>query len=337
MFMKRCRIRISRLAASARLIFPGLTLSATIALAASYLSEHYGGPAMLFALLLGIAFNYLAESATTGPGIRFSSQSVLRIGVALLGARITWGEVSDLGLETVALIVGGVFITLTFGFVIARLLKLPRDFAILTAGAVAICGASAALAISSIMANEKNSERHTIVTVVGVTTLSTLAMMTYPLLTAALDLSDQAAGIFIGATIHDVAQVMGAGYTISAEAGDTAAIVKLLRVSCLLPVVVAVGFIMRRSAKTGDRRTPLLPLFLVAFVALVAINSAGLLSEELTSSIRLISQWCLLCGVSALGVRTSLGELATIGPRPLLAMVLQTLLLAGFVIAALLL
>ena len=105
---------------------------------------------MLFALLLGIAFNYLAESTTTGPGIRFSSRNVLRFGIALLGARITWGEVEKLGLETVGMVVGGVVITLVIGTIIARMLKLPRDFAILSAGAVAICGASAALAISSV-------------------------------------------------------------------------------------------------------------------------------------------------------------------------------------------
>jgi len=85
--------------ASARTIFPGLTLSATIALAAAYLSEHYGGPAMLFALLLGIAFNYLSENTTTGPGIRFSSRNILRIGIALLGARITWGEVQNFSMR----------------------------------------------------------------------------------------------------------------------------------------------------------------------------------------------------------------------------------------------
>lgn len=104
-----------------------------------------------------------------------------------------------------------------------------------------------------------------------------------------------------------------------------------------LPMVVAVGFIMRRSASSGNRLTPLLPLFLVAFAALVAINSFDFLSVELASTTRTVSQWCLLCGISALGIRTSLGELATIGPQPLLTMVLQTLLLAAFVVAALLL
>lgn len=335
--MKRLEAQWERLVAQARLIFPGLTLSATIALAASYLSEHYGGPAMLFALLLGIAFNYLAESTTTGPGIRFSSRNILRIGVALLGARITWGEVENLGLETVGMIVGGVVITLVIGTVIARMLKLPRDFAILSAGAVAICGASAALAISSVLAHNDESERNTITTVIGVTTLSTLAMMVYPLLATWLGFDDKAAGIFIGATIHDVAQVVGAGYTISTEAGDTSTIVKLLRVSCLLPAVVAIGFATRRSRTATTQSVPLLPMFLVAFVVLVAANSFGYIGPDLASSLGTISRWCLLCAVSALGIRTSIGSLAVVGPRPLIAMVLQTVLLAAFVIIALLL
>ncbi len=324
------------MAAKTRLVFPGVTLSATIALAAAYLSEHYGGPAMLFALLLGIAFNYLADSTTTGPGIRFSSRNILRIGVALLGARITWGEVQNLGIETAALVIGGVIITLTIGTLIARMLKLPRGFAILSAGAVAICGASAALAISSVLANNDETERHTITTVIGVTTLSTLAMMIYPLLATTFAFDDKAAGIFIGATIHDVAQVVGAGYTISTDAGDTATIVKLLRVSCLLPAVVAIGFATRRARKANAQPVPLLPLFLVAFMLLVAANSFGLVGPDLAATLSTISRWCLLCAVSALGIRTSIGSLAVVGPRPLIAMVLQTLLLAAFVTVTLL-
>jgi uncharacterized integral membrane protein (TIGR00698 family) len=323
------------LGAQVRLVFPGITLSATIALAAAYLSEHYGGPAMLFALLLGIAFNYLADSTTTGPGIRFSSRNILRVGVALLGARITWGEVQNLGIEIVALVIGGVIVTLTVGTVIARMLKLPRSFAILSAGAVAICGASAALAISSVLANNDDTERHTITTVIGVTTLSTLAMMIYPLLATIFELDDRSAGIFIGATIHDVAQVVGAGYTISTEAGDTGTIVKLLRVSCLLPAVVAIGFATRRARKANAQRVPLLPMFLVAFMLLVAANSFGLVGPDLAATLSTISRWCLLCAVSALGIRTSIGSLAVVGPRPLIAMVLQTILLAVFVVAGL--
>jgi len=332
----RVRENYDNLVANTRLMLPGITLSATIALAAAYLSEHYGGPAMLFALLLGIAFNYLAESPATSPGIRFSSRNILRIGVALLGARITWGEVESLGIETAGMVVGGVIITLAIGTVIARMLKLPRDFAILSAGAVAICGASAALAIASVLGSSKDSERHTILTVVGVTTLSTLAMMVYPLLATALGFDDKAAGIFIGATIHDVAQVVGAGYTISTEAGDTSTIVKLLRVSCLLPAVVAIGFATRHSRDVHTKNVPLLPLFLVAFMVLVAANSFGWIGEDVVATLSTISRWCLLCAVSALGIRTSIGSLAVVGPRPLIAMVLQTVLLAAFVIAGLL-
>lgn len=334
--MNKYRDKWSAINANARSIFPGLTLSATIALAAAYLSEHYGGPAMLFALLLGIAFNYLAESTTTGPGIHFSSRNILRIGIALLGARITWGEVQHLGFETVGLVIGGVVVTLTIGTIIARMLKLPRDFAILSAGAVAICGASAALAISSVLARNDETERHTILTVIGVTTLSTLAMMIYPLLATWFEFDDRSAGIFIGATIHDVAQVIGAGYTISTEAGDTATVVKLLRVSCLLPAVVAIGYVTRRSRPANAQRVPLLPMFLVAFMVLVAVNSFGLIRPDLAAAMSTISRWCLLCAVSALGIRTSIGSLAVVGPHPLIAMVLQTVLLAGFVVTLLL-
>jgi len=234
------------------------------------------------------------------------------------------------------MVVGGVIITLVIGTVIARMLKLPRDFAILSAGAVAICGASAALAIASVLGSSKDSERHTILTVVGVTTLSTLAMMVYPLLATVLGFDDKTAGIFIGATIHDVAQVVGAGYTISPEAGDTSTIVKLLRVSCLLPAVVAIGFATRHSRDVHTKNVPVLPIFLVAFMVLVAVNSFGWIGEDVVATLSTISRWCLLCAVSALGIRTSIGSLAVVGPRPLIAMVLQTVLLAAFVIAGLL-
>lgn len=329
--------QLQKLILDVRILTPGVLLAAVIALAASYLSDHYGGPAMLFALLLGMAFNYLAESATTGPGVRFCSRSILRFGVALLGTRITWAEVQGLGIETVWLVVAAVATTVVLGSLIARLIGLQRNFAILTAGAVAICGASAALAISSVLKSDKDSERHTITTVIGITTLSTIAMMVYPLLSALMELDDKSAGIFIGATVHDVAQVVGAGYSISTEAGDTSAVVKLLRVSCLLPVVAIVGFMSRETGTSGEQRPPLLPFFLIAFAGLVLVNSLGWINPGVASTARGLSSWCLLTAVSALGVRTSLGELAAVGPRPLLALVSQTLLIAVIVAGAILL
>ncbi len=325
---------MGRAAAWIRTIAPGMALAAVIALAAQYLAEHYGGPAMLFALLIGMAFNGLAATEQAEPGIAFSAKTVLRLGVALLGVRITLGEIADLGLMTIALIVSGVTITILLGGVLGRAFGLTRDHAILSAGAVAICGASAALAIAAVLPRHGNAERNCILTVIGVTTLSTLAMMAYPLLPALLGYGDTQAGIFLGATIHDVAQVVGAGYTISPEAGETATVVKLLRVACLTPAVLLIGLAFRAQTKeSGLKRPPLVPWFLAAFLILAALNSTGLLPVLVKTGVSEVSQWALLTAVAALGVRTSLRELAAVGPRPLLAMVAQTLLLALFVLA----
>ncbi|MBT6210776.1 MAG: putative sulfate exporter family transporter, partial [Woeseia sp.] len=114
-----------------RPLIPGTLVSATIALAASYLADHYGAPAMLMALLLGMAFNFLRENDKTIPGIVFCSKTVLRIGVVLLGVRITFGEIGSLGIETVVIVVSGVFTTLSVGYLISRLLGLSPQFSIL--------------------------------------------------------------------------------------------------------------------------------------------------------------------------------------------------------------
>ncbi|MEO1406320.1 MAG: putative sulfate exporter family transporter, partial [Pseudomonadota bacterium] len=296
---------------------PGLLLATTIAMAAMLVNERYGGPVMLYALLLGIAFSFLSDHSRLAPGINFTARQVLRVGVALLGVRITMGDVASLGLPTVALVVSGIAITIGIGSWIGRAFGLKADHAILSAGAVAICGASAALAISAVLPRNKTSECNTILTVIGVTALSTIAMVIYPFIAGAMDLSDREAGIFIGATIHDVAQVVGAGYTISDEAGDTATIVKLMRVACLVPVICFIGLMMRGE---GDQKAhpaaPLLPMFLIAFVALMVINSAGLVPMAVQSGLSEASRWALIAAVAALGVKTSLSDLFKVGPNP---------------------
>ena len=239
-------------------VYPGVLVAGTIALASTWLAQHYTAPVMLFALLFGMAFHFLHEEGRCVAGIEFASRSVLRLGVGLLGVRITLGQIASLGPWPVATVIVGVTTTILFGFLLARRLGLSSMFGVLSGGAVAICGASAALAIASVLPRSDTRERDTILTVVSVTALSTLAMILYPVFAASIGLDHRQAGVFIGGTIHDVAQVVGAGYTISNETGDIATYVKLLRVAMLLPAVFAISFLYARSGGHGEgaRATP---------------------------------------------------------------------------------
>ena len=196
---------------SASIVLPGLLASLVVGLAASFLSEHYSAPTMLFALLLGMSLNFVADDQRAMPGIAFSARTLLRIGVALLGFRIVLGDILALGPRAIILLILAVLSTLLFGYLVARLTGRGKHFGALSGGAVGICGASAALAIAAILPKSDKQERETAFVVVGVTALSTLAMIVYPLISAAVALTDVQAGVFIGATIHDVAQVVGAG------------------------------------------------------------------------------------------------------------------------------
>ncbi len=318
-------------------LFPGVAISMTVGFAASFLSQHYGAPAMLFALLLGMALNFLGEDDKCTIGIVVSSKTVLRLGVALLGFRIAFQDVTALGINTVLLLIVAVASTIGIGIVLARAFGLKHRFGALTGGAVAICGASAALAISAAMPKTDDKPRDTAFAVIGVTTLSTLAMIIYPIITNALDLSDRDAGIFLGATIHDVAQVVGAGYSISTEAGDIATLTKLIRVSFLLPVVMCILFAFRLSGTKSNTgaKAPLLPSFLVAFIVFVAINSIITIPVGVTDAINGFSRFCLITAIAAIGLKTNLRSLAEVGMKPVFLMVAQTLWLAALVIIAL--
>ena len=242
---------------------PGVICAAVVAIAAMFLSEHYGASAMLFALLLGMALNFLGQEGKCVAGIQFAASVVLRIGVALLGLRITFGEIAALGADTAAMVVAGVVLTILFGWLFVRLTSLstPADkrFGLLTGGAVAICGASAALAIAAVLPRGQHHERDTSFAVIGVTALSTIAMVIYPVVVGVMGFTPHQAGLFLGGTIHDVAQVVGAGYSMGKDAGDAATIVKLLRVAMLLPVILVLSLMFREPANTNALHPPLLP------------------------------------------------------------------------------
>jgi uncharacterized integral membrane protein (TIGR00698 family) len=319
--------------AFARRVYPGVLVAVTIALAASWLSQHYGAPVMLFALMFGMTFHFLHEEGRCVPGIEFASKAVLRVGVALLGARITLEQMLTLGWIPIAMVVGGVTSTLLLGLLLARLLGLSRGFGLLSGGSVGICGASAALAIASALPKTRESERDVILAVVVVTTLSTIAMVLYPMLVTLIGLDHQHAGLFLGGTIHDVAQVVGAGYMISPQTGDVATYVKLLRVAMLLPVVLAVAFIMARGRGAQPAARAPVPLFLAGFAALVALNSLGVLPPSAIAAAGEVSRWCLVVAIAALGMKTSFKALAAAGWRPVALMVAETVWIGGLVLA----
>lgn len=315
-------------------IFPGLLVALLVAFAASFLSEHYGGPVMLFALLLGMPLYFLSQEGRCAAGIQVGARQVLRVGVALLGARITADAILGLGVAPIVVVLVAVVSTILVGGLAARRLGFDRQFGTLTAGATAICGASAALAISSVLPKHPRHERDTIFAVIGVTSLSTLAMIFYPLLTTVLGFDDVQSGLLLGGTIHDVAQVVGAGYAVSVEAGDVATVTKLLRVALLVPAVLAIAFVYRAElAAEGSRARLPVPGFLFGFIALVAVNSLGALPDLVQEGLQDLSRWCLITAIASLGMKTSLKALAEVGGRAVALIVVETLFMLGLVLA----
>jgi uncharacterized integral membrane protein (TIGR00698 family) len=314
-------------------LVPGLLVTALVAMAAAFLGNHYKGSMLLFALLLGLALHFVSEDKRCAAGIQFASSTVLRLGVALLGLRLTIDHIVTLGWQTVLALMISVGLTIALGLLLARLFKVGSSLGVLIGGATAICGASAALAISSVLPKTTTLERDTTLTVVGVTTLSTMAMVIYPLITQWMGFDAVMAGKFIGSTIHDVAQVVGAGYSLSPEAGDAATITKLMRVAFLMPVLVVISMVVRaRMAVSTERdpavKTPLLPWFTVVFVLLMLINSTGWVSSAIQSVASNVSQAFLVLAIAGVGLKTSLQEVMQLGWRPVAMIFLVTLGLA---------
>ena len=320
----------------ARSLGPGLITCAVVAAAASFLSEHYGAPGMLFALLLGLSLNFLSGEGPCKPGIEFTARTVLRLGVALLGLRLTLGEIAALGWKPVAMVVIVVVVTIGLAVIVARWLGFNRLFGLLTGGATAICGASAALALAAALPAHPRKEQATLFTVIGVSALSTMAMIIYPMIAQWLELTPQQAGLFLGGTIHDVAQVVGAGYSMSRETGDAATVVKLMRVAMLLPVILVATMITRASGGAeGGQRPPLLPGFAVGFLVLACVNSTGLVPASVQQLGNDLSRWALVIAISALGMKTQLKQLAAVGFKPIAFMIGETVFLAGLVLVLL--
>lgn len=297
---------------------PGLAVVAVAALAALWLSEHYGPPAILMGLLIGLALNFVSSDKRLSAGLDFASQTLLRLGIVLLGLRITIGEITGLGLYPFLALALIMALVIFAGLLAAKLFRQDILFGLLAGGATAICGASAALALWSIIGEKRVSQERFTIVLLGTTIASACAMTFYPAIAAFLDLTDTQAGFLIGASIHDVAQAIGGGFSYSERAGEVATVVKLSRVSLLVPVLLIVTVVLSRSGAIdrGDQTFSLrqgVPWFIAGFSVLVVINSMVVLPAAITSGGMSAASILLLLAVIAAAIKSNLAGLLSHG------------------------
>jgi uncharacterized integral membrane protein (TIGR00698 family) len=327
-------------------ILPGVLLSAAVAaigLGGAWLIEGLlPVPAMVIALFAGIALHGHASRPLYRPGIEFCVRTVLRVGVALMGLRTGIADITALGEGTVGLVLGAMAITIASGFLFARIFGQDRPFGALVGVGTAVCGASAALAVATVLPEYHGKKADVIFVVVALNTLATIAMVAYPPLCMLLGFNEHMSGIMLGATIHDVAQVAGAGYPISEATGNTAIVVKLFRVFMLFPIVVAVGWgFSRRHVLEGAAKIPV-PVFALVFVVLAIVNSilpqapafAPIYAAAKPALIQ-TANLALLLAIAALGLSTALNAIAALGWRHLATMLASTTVILVLICAGL--
>jgi uncharacterized integral membrane protein (TIGR00698 family) len=314
------------LTSSIRSILPGLILSALTAIAAvtaaPLLARLAPIPAMVIALVIGIALNPVARRPLFGPGIAFCLKTLLRWAVALLGLRVALGEIAALGWTTALLVVAAMALTVASGFLLARAFGQHPAYGALAGAGTAVCGASATLATSIVVPDYKGKSADVAFVVVAVNALSTLAMVLYPIVCTWLGFDPGRTGVMLGATIHDVAQVVGAGYAVSDTVGNTAVVVKLFRVFLLFPVVIVIGWSFARRTVASDAAKIPFPVFALVFVGLCVLNSVAPTISALAPAFAQIkaplieaSTWGLLIAIGALGLGTSLPAITALGWR----------------------
>lgn len=315
---------------------PGLAVTFAATLAAGYISDHYGAPLTLMALLIGLALNFLSADKRLAPGLAMASRTLLRWGIVLVGLRVTLMQIAHLGPLALLAVMVIVAATLSTGVFVSKRLGFSSAFGVLAGGAVAICGASAAMAFASLLGERRLNQAQLALTLVGISAMSAFAMFAYPIIAHHIGMTDRQAGFMLGASIHDVAQSLGAGYSFSQIAGQNAAIVKLTRVALLAPAMAVVALFFPREAGSKGKANPL-PWFVIGFFVLAAVNSTGYIPNMVSDEAQRLATGCLACAVTATGIRSPMQTLLDSGAKPLLIIGAATLISLILSVAAALL
>jgi len=306
---------------------PGLTVAGLATLAAGSLSQRYGAPLTLMSLLIGLALNFLSVDRRLTPGLTLAARELLRWAIVLVGARITYAQIAALGPEALGMVVVTVVVTIGAGVLAARALGFSPAYGVLSGGAVAICGGSAAMALSATLGERRVRQAELTLVLVGISAMSSLALVLYPPVAHALGFSDAQAGYFLGGSVHDVAQALGSGYAYSPAAGETATIVKLARVALLAPVlgIIALLFPSQLEITGGKRAAPAVPWFVVGFFVVAGVNSTGFIPGAVSQFAAEAAAMMLAVSVAATAIRSPLAEIMKTGPKPLIVIAAATL------------
>jgi uncharacterized integral membrane protein (TIGR00698 family) len=311
---------------------PGLALVSSLA-ACGFALRYMPGlnlvSPMILSILLGIGVqNIVGTPAAAKPGVTFSMRRILRAAIILLGLQLSAQQIAEVGGRGVVIIATVLAATFVMTKLLGRLLGVERKLAELIAAGTAICGASAVIATNTVTDAPDEDVAYA---VACVTVFGSMAMLGYPVLEHVLQLSPHAYGLWTGASIHEIAQVVAASFQDGKAAGEFGTIAKLTRVSMLAPVVMVLGLVAsRRSPGQGARKSAPVPLFVLGFIALVILNSLFAIPAAPKGWILVATTFLLSMSLAAMGLETDIRRLAAKGLRPLALGALSWLFVASF-------
>ena len=320
-------------------VWPGIVLSLAVAAVSILASTVLPG---VSALVIAIAVGILTANLTTlpralTPGLSVAAKKLLRAGLVLLGLQVVLGDLLALGVPmlrvVVVVVAGGILGTVLIG----RALGVEKGLTILVACGFSICGAAAVAAAAGVTDPEEEHEERTITAIALVVLCGTLMIAAVPAVAALLRLEPETAGLWAGASIHEVAQVVAAGGALGGAALSVAVIVKLARVLMLAPVIAVLSLQQRREGAADGKRPPLVPLFVLGFLAMVLVRSFVPPPGSVLEVGALLQTSLLAAAMFALGTGVKIRNLVQVGPRPLALAALSTLLVAALALAGVLL
>lgn len=316
----------------------GILIILLFALAAFYIGDFEVVKSMSFSpMIVGIVLGMIyantlraALPATFTPGIQFCSKRILRLGIILYGFRLTLQDVTEVGIP--AIIVDALMVTITIcgGVMVGKWLKMDKEISLLTSVGAGICGAAAVLGAESAL---RVKPYKTAVAVSTVVIFGTISMFLYPVLyrNGVFSISPELMGIFTGASVHEVAHVVGAGNAMGESVGSVAIIVKMIRVMMLVPVLLIISYTIARKASGSDTPGKInTPWFAILFLAVIVVNSFIPLSDSVRNGINTFDTFLLTMAMTALGAETSFDKFKKAGSKPfVLALILFCWLIVG--------